>query len=190
MSTKKQEFTFKNFLKYLKKCWIFIFIFMIIGLVGGLFFVNRSPVTYSATTKFIIHNAEVDQGSAASPYAQFKEIISSKKIIKDKLQLDISADNLEVKELTRGIFVITYTDKDADAAVNNVKTLGENIDTIISEAYSDAEKYEVTTLAIDETATPSTTTKNNILMIILATIAMGVLATIMLFIKFDFTTEK
>ena len=192
MSIKKYNysFTIKDYFKFLKVHWLFIVIFALIGVIGSLIYTNVNEVTYSATVKVIIHNAEVDQGSAVSPYTQFKEVFMSDKILEEKLGISNASDRLEIKEPTRGIFVITDTESKADTAVQNIKKISDNIEIIIREVYSDYEKYEVTVLSFDNQATPSTSTKKNILMCAIATAGMIFLAAIILFIKFDFTVEK
>lgn len=192
MSIKKNNYSFtvKDYFKYLKVHWVLILIFALIGVIGSFTYTNTKKITYSAEAKIIIHNAEVNQGGAVSPYTQFKEVFVSDRILEEKIGIKNASSRLEVKEPTRGVFVITDTESTADVAVENVKKISDNIGTLIREVYSNHEQYEVSILSIDNEATPSTSKKKNILMCVIATLGVIFLAAIILFIKFDFTVEK
>ena len=95
-----------------------------------------------------------------------------------------------MKESNRGVFTITDTESDAGTAVENIKKISENIRSLVDGVYSDADKYEITILQIDQQATASTNLKKDIFMGIVATFAMVALAAVIIFIKFDFSTEK
>ena len=184
------KFTFKNYLRYLKKYWLLIVIFAIIGAVGSFFYISNSKVTYSASLKVMIYNAEADQGATASPYLQFKEILTSNVLIEERIGIKDAASHLEVKETNRGVFTITNTEDNPDTTVETIKKIGDNIRSLIDGVYSDADKYEITVLQLDQQATPSTSMKKNLLMGAIATFAMIILAAVIIFIKFDFSTEK
>ena len=184
------KFTFKNYLRYLKKYWLLIVIFAIIGAVGSFFYISNSKVTYSASLKVMIYNAEADQGATASPYLQFKEILTSNVLIEERIGIKDAASHLEVKETNRGVFTITNTEDNPDTTVETIKKIGDNIRSLIDGVYSDADKYEITVLQLDQQATPSTSMKKNLLMGTIATFAMIILAAVIIFIKFDFSTEK
>ena len=184
------KFTFKNYLRYLKKYWLLIVIFAIIGAVGSFFYISNNKVTYSASLKVMIYNAEADQGATASPYLQFKEILTSNILIEERIGIKDVVSHLEVKETNRGVFTITNTEDNPDTAVETIKKISENIRSLVDGVYSDADKYEITVLQLDQQATPSTSMKKNLLMGIIATFAMVALAAVIIFIKFDFSTEK
>ena len=186
----ENKFTFKNYLKYLRKYWVLIVIFAVIGLIGSYIYISNSKVTYSANLKVMVYNAEVDQGAAVSPYVQFKEILTSDILIEERVGLKDIASHIEVKESNRGVFIITDTESDAGTAVENIKKISENIRSLVDGVYSDADKYEITILQIDQQATASTNLKKDIFMGIVATFAMVALAAVIIFIKFDFSTEK
>lgn len=186
----ENKFTFKNYLKYLRKYWVLIVVFAVIGLIGSYIHISNSKVTYSANLKVMVYNAEVDQGAAVSPYAQFKEILTSEILIEERVGLKDIASHIEVKESNRGVFIITDTESDAGTAVENIKKISENIRSLVDGVYSDADKYEITILQIDQQAVASTNLKKDIFMGIVATFAMVALAAVIIFIKFDFSTEK
>ena len=186
----ENKFTFKNYLKYLRKYWVLIVVFAVIGLIGSYIYISNSKVTYSANIKVMVYNAEVDQGAAVSPYVQFKEILTSDILIEERVGLKDIASHIEVKESNRGVFTITDTESDAGTAVENIKKISENIRSLVDGVYSDADKYEITILQIDQQATASTNLKKDIFMGIVATFAMVALAAVIIFIKFDFSTEK
>ncbi|MCR4752899.1 MAG: hypothetical protein K5837_00555 [Candidatus Saccharibacteria bacterium] len=186
----ENKFTFKNYLKYLRKYWVLIVVFAVIGLIGSYIYISNSKVTYSANLKVMVYNAEVDQGAAVSPYVQFKEILTSDILIEERIGLKDIASHIEVKESNRGVFTITNTESDADTAVENIKKISENIRSLVDGVYSDADKYEITILQIDQQAAASTNLKKDIFMGIVATFAMVALAAVIIFIKFDFSTEK
>lgn len=186
----ENKFTFKNYLKYLRKYWVLIVVFAVIGLIGSYIYISNSKVTYSANLKVMVYNAEVDQGAAVSPYVQFKEILTSDILIEERIGLKDIASHIEVKESNRGVFTITDTESDAGTAVENIKKISENIRSLVDGVYSDADKYEITILQIDQQAAASTNLKKDIFMGITATFAMVALAAVIIFIKFDFSTEK
>ncbi|MBQ9684152.1 hypothetical protein IJV57_01590 [Candidatus Saccharibacteria bacterium] len=186
----ENKFTFKNYLKYLRKYWVLIVVFAAIGLIGSYIYISNLKVTYSANLKVMVYNAEVDQGAAVSPYVQFKEILTSDILIEERVGLKDIASHIEVKESNRGVFTITDTESDAGAAVENIKKISENIRSLVDGVYSDADKYEITILQIDQQAAASTNLKKEIFMGVVATFAMVVLAAVIIFIKFDFSTEK
>ena len=186
----ENKFTFKNYLKYLRKYWVLIVVFAVIGLIGSYIYISNSKVTYSANLKVMVYNAEVDQGAAVSPYVQFKEILSSDILIEERIGLKDIASHIEVKESNRGVFTITDTESDAGTAVENIKKISENIRSLVDGVYSDADKYEITILQIDQQAAASTNLKKDIFMGIVATFAMVALAAVIIFIKFDFSTQK
>ncbi len=186
----ENKFTFKNYLKYLRKYWVLIVVFAVIGLIGSYIYISNSKVTYSANLKVMVYNAEVDQGAAVSPYVQFKEILTSDILIEERVGLKDIASHIEVKESNRGVFTITDTESDAGTAVENIKKISENIRSLVDGVYSDADKYEITILQIDQQAAASTNLKKDIFMGIVATVAMVALAAVIIFIKFDFSTEK
>ncbi len=186
----ENKFTFKNYLKYLRKYWVLIVVFAVIGLIGSYIYISNSKVTYSANLKVMVYNAEVDQGAAVSPYVQFKEILTSDILIEERVGLKDIASHIEVKESNRGVFTITDTESDAGTAVENIKKISENIRSLVDGVYSDADKYEITILQIDQQAAASTSLKKDIYMGIIATFAMVALAAVIIFIKFDFSTEK
>ena len=186
----ENKFTFKNYLKYLRKYWVLIVVFAVIGLIGSYIYTSNSKVTYSANLKVMVYNAEVDQGAAVSPYVQFKEILTSDILIEERIGLKDIASHIEVKESNRGVFTITDTESDAGTAVENIKKISENIRSLVDGVYSDADKYEITILQIDQQAAASTNLKKDIFMGITATFAMVALAAVIIFIKFDFSTEK
>ncbi len=186
----ENKFTFKNYLKYLRKYWVLIVVFAAIGLIGSYIYISNLKVTYSANLKVMVYNAEVDQGAAVSPYVQFKEILTSDILIEERVGLKDIASHIEVKESNRGVFTITDTESDAGTAVENIKKISENIRSLVDGVYSDADKYEITILQIDQQAAASTNLKKEIFMGIVATFAMVVLAAVIIFIKFDFSTEK
>lgn len=186
----ENKFTFKNYLKYLRKYWVLIVVFAAIGLIGSYIYISNLKVTYSANLKVMVYNAEVDQGAAVSPYVQFKEILTSDILIEERVGLKDIASHIEVKESNRGVFTITDTESDAGTAVENIKKISENIRSLVDGVYSDADKYEITILQIDQQAAASTNLKKEIFMGVVATFAMVVLAAVIIFIKFDFSTEK
>ena len=186
----ENKFTFKNYLKYLRKYWVLIVVFAVIGLIGSYIYISNSKVTYSANLKVMVYNAEVDQGAAVSPYVQFKEILTSDILIEERVGLKDIASHIEVKESNRGGFTITDTESEAGTAVENIKKISENIRSLVDGVYSDADKYEITILQIDQQAAASTNLKKDIFMGIVATFAMVALAAVIIFIKFDFSTEK
>ena len=188
-SDSKNEFTFKNFFKYWFNHWLLIVILMVIGAVGGIYYTSTRPLIYTATSKILVYNPNIEQGSSASPYAQIKDLLINEKLV-GEIDKKIDLSSIRVEENGRGVFEISVSDLDGAKAQEQAILLAEHADDLIRSTYSDGEDYEVTILQTAHEAVPSTTTTKNIFMTIIAVIAMAIIATIVIFIKFDFSTEK
>ena len=188
-SESKNEFTFSNFFKYWFNNWLLIVVLMVIGAVGGIYYTSTRPLTYTATSKVLVYNANIEQGASTSPYAQIKDVLTNEKLV-EEIDSNIDLSNIAVEETGRGVFEISVSDLDGAKAQEQAILLAEHADDLIRSTYSDGEDYEVTILQTAHEAVPSTTAAKNIFMTIIAVIAMAVIATIVIFIKFDFSTEK
>ena len=80
-SESKSEFTFKNFFKYWFNHWLLVVILMVIGAVGGIYYTSTRPLTYTATSRILVYNPNMEQGSSASPYAQIKDLLINEKLV-------------------------------------------------------------------------------------------------------------
>jgi capsular polysaccharide biosynthesis protein len=186
----KPKFTFKNYLGELKKSWLLLAIFLAIGAVLGACYTFSRPTNYTASAKLLINNSYIDNGSTASPYAQIGELLSSKKLLEavDPSLKDIPS--YEVKEAPRGVFEITVTDKNADHAKEIANAVSDKADEILAEAFDAASDYRITVIEVAEDATPTTTNKARILSIAIAALGMLVIGAVIVFIKFDYHSEK
>ena len=188
-SGSKNSFTFSNFFKYWFNNWSLVVALMVAGAVGGILYTSTRPLTYTATSRVLVYNANIEQGTAASPYTQIQDLLINERLV-GEIDSNINLSHVAVREVGRGTFEISVSDLDGAKAQEQAILLAENTDDLIRDTYSDGADYEVTILQTAHEAVPSTTTAKNIFMTIIAVIAMAVIATIVIFIKFDFTTEK
>ena len=184
------KFTLRNYFKELKKAWLLLAIFAIIGAAGGAFYAFRKPVLYTASAKVLINNSKIDNGATVSPYAQITELLLSKEMVNQANTEELNLPTYTVVEAPRGVFVITATDADAERAKFGANTVLNSTDSILDLAFDDAEDYRTTVIEREEDAAPTVTMKNRIISIVVAAAAMLVLAAVVVFIKFDYRSEK
>lgn len=180
----KPQFTFKNYLKELKKSWLLLAIFFIIGAGGGAYYAFSKPVEYKASAKFSVYNSIVNTGSVTSPYSQIGSLLSSREVVEGVLS------EYEITEKPFGVFEITATDGSSEKAIDTANTVLGNAWPAISAAFDDAENYHVTVLAGATDATATTSTKQRVVSTAVAAFAGLALALVVVFIKFDYTAEK
>lgn len=188
----KEKFTFKNYVKTVKKSWLFVVIFFVIGIAAGAWYAFRKPTEYSATAKFSVYNSVAENGAATSPYAQIAELVSSKSLLKEA---NVSVDTSKiggylVKESNRGVFLVTSTEKDEETAKNTVNAVVYAVSDVLAYTYDDSDDYKVTILEEATSAAPTASTKSRIISVAIAAFGMLALALIILFIRFDYTAEK
>jgi len=180
----KPQFTFKNYLKEVKKCRIFVAILVILGLAGGAFYSFAKPATYQATSKVSVYNSSVNDGPVTSPYAQISELLMSKELVSGDLA------EYEVTEAPFGVFEIVATSTDSKKAVDTANTVMDNTGHVITIAFEDAGDYRTTVLDRAADATLVTSTKKRILSTAIITAVAFVFALIVVFVKFDYIAEK
>ena len=186
----KTKFTFKNYFKELKKSWLLLVIFTIIGAGAGAYYAFTKPTLYTASSKFIISNTLIDNGTAVSPYSQVSEALSSKKILSTIIDDVDNLSDCSVVEDPRGVFVINATDKDAKKAQETANKIVNSAKEVVDSIYDNANYYKVTIASEADEAKPTVTAKTRIISIIVAAIAMLAIAAIVVFIKFDYNSEK
>jgi capsular polysaccharide biosynthesis protein len=184
------KFTLKNYFKELKKSWLLLAIFVVLGAAGGAFYAFRKPVLYTATAKVVINNASVDNGSMTSPYAQITALLMSKDLVNQAKGEDVNIPSYTVVEAPRGVFAVTATDADEQRAKDGANTVIDNVDKIIALAFDNARDFRVTVVERAENTTPTVTMKTRIISIVVAAAAMFVLAAVVVFVKFDYRSEK
>ena len=180
----KPQFTFKNYLKEIKKCWIFIAVLTVLGAAGGAAYSFMKPTTYTASANISVYNSTVNTGPVSSPYAQISELLMSEELVGNNLE------EYTVKEKPFGVFEITATSADADKAVSTVNTVMSKADTVITYAFEDAKNYQTTTLSRASEATPTTTMKKRAISAAIIAAGSFVVALIAVFIRFDYIAEK
>ena len=180
----KPQFTFKNYLKEIKKCWILLAIFFVLGGAAGAYYSFTKPTSYTANAKFSVYNSKLNTGSTTSPYSQIGELIMSDQLIGGELS------EYTVVEKPFGVFTITSTASDSQKAVDTANSVVDNTSNAISAAFEDADEYKITILSRATDASQTVTNKHRI--ISAAVIALGslALALVIIFIKFDYTAEK
>ena len=186
----KPKFTFKNYLRELKKSWLLLAIFLVLGAAGGAYYAFSRQTQYTASAKLLINNATVDNGSATSPYAQIGELLSSQKIMKAVNPSVKDFPGYEIKEAPRGVFEITVTAENADRAKEVANIIADSSDDVVASAFDNASDYRVTVLEEATDAAPTVTTKSRIITAAIAAAAMLVLGAVVVFIKFDYNSEK
>ena len=188
----KTAFTFRNYLKELKKAWIFLVIFFVIGAAAGAAYAFTRKVQYTATAKFSVYNSHVDNGAATSPYSQLIELFSSKKVLAnadETVKLEEIPD-FDVKESPRGIFEVKVTDADKEKAKTFANLVVINTSNVIAAAFDDSYNYHTTVLEEAEEAKPTVTLKTRAISIAAAAFGMLVIAAVIVFIRFDYHSEK
>ena len=186
----KTKFTLKNYFKELKKAWLLLVIFAILGAAGGAFYAFKKPTMYTASAKVLVYNSSIDNGSTVSPYSQIGELLLSKELIKD-INDDLGDGfDYSVIEAPRGVFIVTATDKDEERAKEVANTVIDSTSDVMRHAFDDADDYRVMTLQEADQASPTITNKSRIISVIIAAAAMLVVAAVIVFIKFDYSSEK
>lgn len=188
----KTKFTFRNYLKALKKNWILLAIFFVIGAAAGAFISLKKPVMYVSTSKIAIYNSAVDNGAVMSPYTQITEYLSSKKLL---AEVDDSVEISEipeyvVEELPRGIFTIKVTASDADTAKKYAELVIHDTTRILTAVLGNIDDYRITTLEEASDGAPTVTNKTRIIYLAIASLGALLIAAIGVFIKFDYDSEK
>ena len=155
----KTKFTFRNYLKELKKAWIFLVIMFVIGAAAGSAYAFTRKAQYTATAKFSVYNSHVDNGAATSPYSQLIELFSSKKLlasVNEDVKLE-EVPSYEVKEAPRGIFEVKVTDADKEKAKSFANLIVVNTNNVIESAFDDSYNYRTTVLEEATDAEPTVT---------------------------------
>jgi capsular polysaccharide biosynthesis protein len=186
----KPKFTFGNYFKELKKSWILLAVFTIIGAAAGAYYAFTKPTQYTANSKFIISNSLIDNGTAISPYSQVGDAISSRKILSTIVNDAKDFPDYSIVEDPRGVFNITVTDNDSENAKKVANTIVNSAKDVIEAIYDNANYYKVTVAEEAEEANPTVTAKTRIISIVVAAVAMFAIAAIIVFIKFDYNSEK
>jgi capsular polysaccharide biosynthesis protein len=180
----KPQFTFKNYLKEIKKCWIFVIVVVILGAAGGAYYSFSKPTQYTASTKVSVYNPAVNNGPVSSPYAQIAELLMSSELVEGELE------NYEVIEKPFGVFEITATSTDSQKAIDTANTVMNSTDKVISFAFEDAENYDTTILVRATEATPTNSTKKRLISTAIVVAGAFIFALIAVFVKFDYIAEK
>ena len=180
----KPQFTFKNYLKEIKKCWIFVIVVVILGAVGGAYYSFSKPTQYTASAKVSVYNPAVNNGPVSSPYAQIAELLMSSELIEADLEEYV------VAEKPFGVFEIVATSNDSQKAIDTANTVMDKTSNVISAAYDDADNYQITVLERASEATTTIVTKNRIISTAIIVAGAFVLALVAVFVKFDYIAEK
>lgn len=196
---KAPKFTFKNYLKELKKSWILLLIFFILGTGAGIFYAFKNK-TVAAPQEYMfeiaVHNSKINNNTEVSPYDTIGGLLYSKKLLLDA-DKDIKEEDIpgySVSEPRRGIFDIKIQSSSYEKAEALYKGIIKNATKIIGTVYSDAEDYKIVTLKeinkpIDDSAAGGNT-KKRILSIAIAAFGALALGMLLIFIRFDFTAAK
>ncbi|MCQ2571044.1 MAG: hypothetical protein MJ154_02240 [Candidatus Saccharibacteria bacterium] len=183
--TAKPKFTFKNYLKEVKKCWILLVVALVIGAGAGAAYSFSRPTNYGTSAKLSVFNYEVNTGSATSPYSQIGDLLMSKELNEGDLS------SYEVVEKPFGVFEITVTAESEEKAISTANSVMENADKAINVAFGeDAKNYKVTVLKRASEASQVLTMKSRIISTAIIVVGLLALALIAIFIKFDYSAEK
>ena len=181
----KPQFTFKNYLKELKKAWLLLAIFFLAGAIGGGIYAFTRPVIYGAVSKVTVYNKDVNTGPASSPYAQISDILMSDELVKTEEMADYN-----VIEKPFGVFEIVTRSTDEQKAIDTANTVAEKTTDAIAKAFTNASDYEVTILKKAEKSIPGISLQNRLISTTISAFGVLALALIIVFIKFDYTAEK
>ncbi len=181
----KPQFTFKNYLKELKKAWLLLAIFFLAGAIGGGIYAFTRPNTYHATAIVTVYNKNTNTGPATSPYAQISDLLMSTELVKTEDMADYT-----VTEKPFGVFTIATRSTDEKKAIDTANTVADKTNDVIAKAFSDSENYEVTLTQKAEKTTQGVTITNRIISTAISAFGVLALALIIVFIKFDYTADK
>lgn len=181
----KTQFTFKNYLKEVKKCRVFVIVFFVLGAIAGGIYAFSRPTEYTASSKLSFYKASVNTGSTTSPYSQVSEILMSKELIDG-----VNLSKYEVAEKPFGVFEITATSSDSQNAIDTANSVMDGARAAIAIAYEDAENYKITVLSRASESEQTMSTKKRILSTAIVAVGAVVLALIAVFVKFDYSSEK
>ena len=190
MATKETKFTFKNYLKELKRSWLILVIFVLIGAVAGSVYAFRKPTEYVSNAKFSVHNSSIENGTTTSPYSQIGALVQSKELIirnSDIKESDFSG--VEVTEKPFGVFDVVVTSPTAEQAKNTANTILGSVRKIMDEAFDDSGYYQIAILQNASEATPTVTIKNRVTSIAVVMLGMLAVAMIVVFVKFDYSSN-
>lgn len=181
----KPKFTFKNYLKELKRYWFVLVAALVIGGGAGAAYSFSKATSYSASSKLSVYNYEVNTGSATSPYAQVGDLLMSKELVGE----DFS--EYTVTEKPFGVFEIVTTAGSEEKAVETANGVMESAEKVIEAAFGESAKdYKVTILTRAEKAEPTSGMKSRIISTAVIAVGAFALVAIAIFIKFDYTSEK
>ncbi len=186
----KTKFTLKNYFKELKKAWLLLIIFAILGAAGGAFYAFKKPVEYTASAKVLVYNSSIDNGSTVSPYSQIGELLLSDELMKNINKDKSGISGYTVVEIPRGVFTVTATNSDEERAKEVANTVIESTDDAIHYAFDDADDYRVMVIQEANQASPTVSNKSRIISIAIAATAMLIIGAVVVFIKFDYSLEK
>lgn len=187
----KTKFTFKNYLKELRKQWIILLAFFVVGGVVGAYYSFSKPIVYTATAKISIYNPKLNVGSPTSPYSQIAEFLASDSLL-IKANEDVEEKDIvehKIVETSQGVFSITTTGVDEDLVVKNMNMIVDSTESIIELVYDDADDYTVTVLSRADCASSAASKKSRFISTSIAAICALALAMIIVFVRFDYKSE-
>ncbi len=197
---KAPKFTFKNYLKELKKSWVLLVVFLVIGAAAGVFYSFKdsgtpAPTVNTFTAEIAVHNPKANVTAQASPYNLVVGILNSKKLL---LEANSSLKEDEVPSYTvaedkRGVLVLRIATDSEEKAKKFSTTLFENAGKMISIVYGTADDYKFTLLKEAEginTTVETKSTKSRIISMAVITLGALALGLLIIFIRFDFRATK
>lgn len=180
----KPQFTFKNYLKEIKKCWLLVAIFVVLGAAGGAAYSFMKPTTYVASAKVSVYKSTANTGTVTSPYVQIGELLQSSELV------DGDLESYEVTENVFGVFSIVATSADTQKAIDTANKVMDSTEKVIMTAYEDYCDYQITVLERASEAVPTIEMKNRIVSAAVITVAAFIAALVVIFIRFDYIAEK
>lgn len=192
----KPKFTFINYLKELKKSWVLLLVFFLLGAGAGTFyaFKGNDTASFNASLEISFYNEKLANGSTVSPYASIGSLLMSKKLLAE-VDSSVKEEDLpeyEIKETAQGVFGVKINADSEEKVKDFSKTLVKAAPAMIEKAHGDSEDYKITVLKDAGKVTEAKVTGTKKRIITIAVVAFGALALAMLivFIRFDYTAAR
>lgn len=193
----KPKFTFKNYIKELKKSWVLLLVFLILGTGGGLFFALKNKdasESIGSTMQIAFYNPKFSTNASISPYGPIADIIASK-ILLTKVDTSIKEEDVpdyKVVENNPGVFTFTINAKSEENLNVFAKAIVKDAPAMINEARGDGSDFKVTVLKdVDGNQTTKTSgTKKRIITVLVAALGSLALAMLIVFVRFDYIAAK
>lgn len=142
------EFTIKEFLKFIIKCWPILAICLVLGGALAVYSYKQQDINYSSSASILVHDNSYEFNGTISPYVQITAILQSKEMY-EKAGVDVSDiefGNIEISERSTGVFDLKDSSANREKAMHELSVIADNAEKVISKAYDGEKQYRVTSI--------------------------------------------